>query len=207
MKVGDKVVFFIPPTAEEAELAKRKAKHMPQYRGPATITKVMTPTTYELQYDNRTYKRCLSELRPYRATGTPNFGSSVAPDTTTSFEVGAIIAYRDTDDPDNEDSQRFHIGKVTNIADGNAHVHCYATSGKALSWAKWSPLYQNEQGAYKLDDRRHGEPVMDMIPVEEDEWMLHYAVQLNDNKRLSKQTRRQLESMAVTHHRLGHTFP
>ena len=48
---------------------------------------------------------------------------------------------------------------------------------------------------------------MDMIPVEEDEWMLHYAVQLNDKKRLSKQTRRQLESMAATHHRLGHTFP
>ena len=43
LKVGDKVVFFIPPTAEEAELAKRKAKHMPQHRGPATITKVMTP--------------------------------------------------------------------------------------------------------------------------------------------------------------------
>ena len=88
---------------EEAELVKRKTKHMSQYRGSATITKVMTPTTYELQYDNHTYKRCLSELRPYRATGTSDFGSSVSPDTTTSFEVGAIIAYRDTDDPDNED--------------------------------------------------------------------------------------------------------
>ena len=93
------------------------------------------------------------------------------------------------------DALVFHIGKVTNIADGNTHVHYYATSGKALSWAKWSPLYHNEQGTYKLDDRRHGEPVMDMIPVEEDEWMLHYAVQLNDKKRLSKQTRRQVESM------------
>ena len=91
------------------------------------------PTTCELQHGDLTCERCLSELRPCRATGTPDFGSSVAPDATTSFEVGAIIAYRDTDDPDNEDSQRFHIGKVTNIADGNAHVHCYTTSVKALS--------------------------------------------------------------------------
>ena len=167
---------------------------------------MLTPTTCELKHDNRTYKRCLSELRPYRATGAPNFGSSVAPDTT-SFEVGALIAYRDTDDPNHEDSQRFHIGKVTNVADGNAHIHCHATSGKALSWAKWSPLYQNDQGAYKLGDRRHGEPVMDVIPVEEDEWMLHYTVQLNTKKRLSKQMRWQLKSVTVTHHRLTHTFP
>ena len=75
----------------------------------------------------------MSCAHAYRATGTSDFGSSVAPDSTTSFEVGAIIAYRDTDDPDNEDSQRFHIDKVTNIADGNAHVHFYATSGKTLS--------------------------------------------------------------------------
>ena len=57
LRVGDKVLFYIPPTAEEAELAQRKAKHLPQYRGPAVITRVMTPTTYELKYGNRTYKR------------------------------------------------------------------------------------------------------------------------------------------------------
>ena len=56
LKVGDKVVFFIPPSAEEAELAQRKSKHMPQFRGPATITKVMSPTTYTLTFGNRTYQ-------------------------------------------------------------------------------------------------------------------------------------------------------
>ena len=71
LKVGDKVVFFIPPTVEEADMARRKVKHLPKYRGPASITKVMTPTTYELQFNGHTYKRCLSELRPYKAAKRP----------------------------------------------------------------------------------------------------------------------------------------
>ena len=123
---------------------------MPQFRGPATITKVMTPTTFTLRYGNREYQRCLSELRPYRANKDPEINVGVAPDTATSFEVGAYIAYRDTDDPDSQDSKRFHIGKVVNLADGEAHVHCLATKGKALSRAQWRPLYQNDQGAYGI---------------------------------------------------------
>ena len=137
LSVGDQVAFFIPPTAEEAELAARKAKHLPQFRGPARITRVLTPTTFELRFKNRTYKRCLSELRRYRATGEPLLDVGVAPDETSSFELNAFIAYRDTDDANDDDSRRFHLGKVTNIADGQAHVHCYVTKGKALSRAEW----------------------------------------------------------------------
>ena len=84
LSVGDRVAFFIPPTAEEAELAARKAKHLPQFRGPAHITKVLTPTTFELRFKNRTYKRCLSELRRYRATGEPLLDVGVAPDEVSS---------------------------------------------------------------------------------------------------------------------------
>ena len=206
LKVGDRVSFFIPPTADEADLAKRKAKHMPQFRGPATITKVMTPTTFELQYGKRTYQRCLSELREYKAAAKPLLDTGVAPDSTTSFEQNAFVAYRDTDDPNDDDSRRFHVGKVMNIADGEAHLHCYTTSGKALSHAKWRPLYQNSRGVFKIGDVNHGETVVDRIPVDEDEWVLHYDVQLDENKRMLKRTRNQLEVNNVTHHRFGHTF-
>ena len=207
LKKGDKVSFFIPPTAEEAELAKRKAKHMPQYRGPATITKVMTPTTFTLTHKGRTYQRCLSELRPYRANKDPELNVGVAPDTATSFEVGSFIAYRDTDDPDSEDSSRYHVGKVINVADGQAHVHCHATHGKALSRALWKPLYQNDNGVYAVGDPNHGDAVVDKIPVDEQEWVLHYNVQLNQKQRITKRSRKQLDGMNVDHHRLGHTFP
>ena len=206
LNVGDRVAFFIPPSAEEAELAARKAKHMPQYRGPAVITEVLSPTTFTLEYKQRKYQRCLSELRKYRASGDPDIDVGVAPDSATSFERGAIIAYRDTDDPEDEDSGRFHLGRVVNIADGEAHLHCLATTGKALSRAMWKPLYQNSRGVFAVGNRRHGDPVIDRIPVDEDSWVLHYNVQLENNDRMSKRTRRQLAADDVTHHRLGHTF-
>ena len=91
MKVGDRVSFFIPPSAEEAELTARKAKHMPQFRGPAIITKVMTPTTFTLEYEGHTYQRCLSELRTYRVAGMSDLDAGVAPDSATSFEQGSLI--------------------------------------------------------------------------------------------------------------------
>ena len=63
------------------------------------------------------------------------------------------------------------------------------------------------QGPWKrLVNARHCEPVMDHIPLDEDEWVWHYNVQLNANNRLLKQVRRQLEHEDITHHRLGHTF-
>ena len=207
LKVGDKVVFFIPPTAEEAELAKRKAKHMPRYRGPATIVKVMTPTTFELKHNNRTYQRCLSELRRYRAAGQPLIDVGVAPDTATSFEVGAYIAYRDNDDPNDDSSSMFHVGKVINVADGQAQVHCHATTGKSLARAKWAPLYQQDDGTYTLAKGRRREAVEDHIPVDEEEWVMHYDVKLDAKRQIIKQTRKQLASMKVKHHRLGTSFP
>ena len=206
LAVGDKVSFFIPPTAEEAQLAARKAKHMPQFRGPATVSKVMTPTTFQIEHKGRTYKRCLTELRPYRAKNDPVLDTGVAPDSATSFEIGAVIAYRDTDDDNDPDSKRFHLGKVVNVADGEAHVHCYATSGKALSHASWKPLKQNAKGKYHCGSIAPGEPVIDRIPVSEDEWVVHYNVQLAANGRIEKRTRRQLQANKVTHHRIGHTF-
>ena len=47
-KMGDQVSFFIPPSEKEAKQMGRKPKHLPQYRGPAIIAKVLTNTTYEL---------------------------------------------------------------------------------------------------------------------------------------------------------------
>ena len=94
----------------------------------------------------------------------------------TSWVAGVLLMYRDTDDANDDDSRRFHLGKVTNIADGQAHVHCYATKGKALSRAEWRPLYQTANGVFRLGNARHCESVMDHIPLDEDEWVWHYNV-------------------------------
>ena len=68
------------------------------------------------------------------------------------------------------------------------------------------PLKQNAKGKYHCGSVAPGESVIDRIPVNEEEWVLHYNVQLAANGRIEKRTRRQLQASKVTHHRIGHTF-
>ena len=209
LAVGDRVAFFIPPTADEAEAAKRKAKHMLWFRGPAIITDVMSPTTFTLKYKGREYKRCLSELRPFKAKNSPDLDMGVAADNASSFKIGTCVAYSDTDDPEDPASSRFHLGKCVNIADGMAHVHCYATHGNALSRCKWGPLYQNAAGVYAIGDSKHGDEVIDKIPVGDDGtgYVHHYDVRFGKDGKLAPTTRRQLAALNLQRHRLGHSFP
>ena len=60
------------------------------FRGPARIKKVLSNTTFELEYKGRTYKRCLSELRKFKAAVNPTLDMGVAPDSTTDFKLGAV---------------------------------------------------------------------------------------------------------------------
>ena len=95
----------------------------------------------------------------------------MTPDEVSSFELNTFIAYRDTDDSNDDDSRRFHLDKVINMADGQAHVHCYVTKGKALSRAEWRPLYQTTNGVFRLGNANHCVSVMNRIPLNEDEWI------------------------------------
>ena len=70
-----------------------------------------------------------------------------------------------------------------------------------------APLCQSNTGDYSIGNIRHGDTVIDQIPVEEEEWVLHYNVQLDVNKSINKWVRHQLTYMSVTHHRVDHTFP
>ena len=118
-------------------------------------------------------------------------------------------AYSDTDDPEDPASSRFHLGKCVNIADGMAHVHCYATHGNALSRCKWGPLYQNAAGVYAIGDSKHGDEVIDKIPVGDDGmgYVHHYDVRFGKDGKLAPMTRRQLAALNLQRHRLGHSFP
>ncbi len=133
----------------------------------------------------------------------------VAPDNTTDFNLGMLVAYSDTDDPADQNSIKFHIGKCVNLADGYAEIHCYATHGNAISRCKWAPLYQNQKGIYATGDPSHGEPVIDKIPTGENSetYMHHFNVKLTTDQKLTLKTRQQLAALGVSRHRLGHTFP
>lgn len=66
LRVGDRVSFYLPPTAAQAKRRGRKVKHLQWYRGPATITKPLSGTTFELSYQGGLYKRAIQEVRPWR---------------------------------------------------------------------------------------------------------------------------------------------
>ena len=127
LKVGDRVSFFIPSSTEKTELTEWKTKHMAQLRGSTTITKVMTPTTFTLEYKGHTYQSCLSELRPCRSSDMSDLDSGVTPDSTTSFNQGSFISYHDTDGSDDDDINVF-------VSPRTGHQHCGRQFSRSMSW-------------------------------------------------------------------------
>ena len=48
-KIGQKVIFYVAPGQNQAKARNRRVKHMLRFRGPATITKRLSDTTFELR--------------------------------------------------------------------------------------------------------------------------------------------------------------
>ena len=147
LEVGDKVCFFIPPTAREAEQLGRKAKHIAHYKGPALITRQLSSTTFAIKYKGRIFNRCLSELRPYRSDEQPNL-VGMASKANTDLKIINFVALSDTDDPHDPNFNTCHVVKIINIADGQVHIQNYATLSTSLTAAVWRPLYQLPTGVY-----------------------------------------------------------
>ena len=70
-EVGDEVSFYIPPTEEEALVMGRKPKHLLQYKELAFLTKKLSNTSHQIEFEGRKYKICFSELRPYKSDKLP----------------------------------------------------------------------------------------------------------------------------------------
>ena len=83
----------------------------------------MTPTTFALTYKGRQYWSSCDHIEQHVI---PTWTRVCHLTTETSFQVGNKIAYRDIDDPDDVANKRYHIEDVVNIADGEAHVHCFS---------------------------------------------------------------------------------
>ena len=126
-KVGQEVSFFIPPSEKEAKEMGRKRGHLLQYRGPAFVVKQLSDTSYQIEYEGRTYFRCFSELRPYRSDKLP-MDLPIANHVhmqESRIILGNYVALCDTDDP--EDTL-FHLCKViVALEDGKAVLLNYDT--------------------------------------------------------------------------------
>ena len=135
-QVGDKVSFYIPPSKPETVQQQKKGKHLLQYRGPADITRVRTPTTYDLEFSNRKYSRATSELRPYKHKQVQWRSNEITPAERDDMHIGQYVAYMEEPGDDH-----FHVGKVAAMGD-NLILDTYATTTASLPQAKWKPLEQ-----------------------------------------------------------------
>ena len=208
---GDQVSFYIPPTEKEAHRMGRKPKHLPQYRGPATITKILSNTTYQLSHNDRIYNRCFSELRPYRSAGPP-MDLPAAQDVLMQqrkLVVGNYVALCDSNDVEDD---HFHLCEVTSIQDGKAVLLNYVTWTSNIKHAKFSVMYQHRSDlAYTTippkKDKLEQE-VFDWITLEEaDEYIDHYNIQMTRSMKIRSGSRKQLRQLGLKHHVLGKTFP
>ena len=139
-KVGDQV-FYLPSSEKEAKDMWRKPKHMLQYREPGIITRILSRTAYQLEYEGRTYYRCFSELRLYQSNSLP-MDLPVENDTRMQERkliVGNFVALCDSDE------DHFHLCRVLAIEDVKAILLNYSTSTRNLRLAKFGILYQKTE--------------------------------------------------------------
>ena len=210
-KVGDQVSFYLPPSEKEAKDMGRKPKHMLQYKGPGIITKILSRTTYQLEYEGRTYYRCFSELRLYKSNSLP-MDLPVANDTRMQERkviVGNFVALCNTDDPEDD---HFHLCRVLAIEDEKAILLNYSTSTRNLKLAKFGVLYQKRSTQqYTLEPpgkKAREQEVIDQVPLEDaNSFIDHYDVKITKAMRISAKSIKQLTKLGLRHHVLGKTFP
>ena len=204
-KVGDKVSFFIPPTAQEAKRRGRKVKHITHYRGPAVVTNVRTPTTYDIEHKGKKYARATSELRPYRAKGILAPEMPAKRSREQEIEAGDWVAYRD-----NLEDSKFHIGKVISTGDFIT-LEAWATTAKQIKNAQWKPLYQiTATGQYTTQThaKRQQTRIIDDIPeAEKEQYILMSKLSMLRNNKLTAATIYKMARAKLQHHQLGKTFP
>ena len=206
-KVGDQVSFYIPPSQDEVIRARRRPKHLLQYRGPATIVATLSPnhTTYRLHYKGRHYERSVLNIHPYKSDSLPQTHDLVTDQT---IMVGSYIACLD----DIDDAQ-YHIAKVLSIVDDIITVWYYGTKHKALKHAVWKPLWHDEHTdavsfhkptAINLDDLRFTGSFS--LSHDKDQLIILPNVGFTSSMKINHNSRKLLEQCVQTHHIRGTTW-
>ena len=218
-KTGDKVSFFIPPTHEETVRRGRKAKHLLAYRGPAIVSKVLSPTTYELSYQGRRYSRATAELRPYHGQQLPaaavgTAGLTHEPDENNeqrTIKVGKYVAFRESDA---NSCRRYHVGRVVRIENDEFVLQTHATSTKNPRTAKWKAVYLSPSSQYTLQKPRGARgkdsEVYDHVPCNEEgetDGLIIREVRLRPTGVMQSKDVKELLTEGYQHHVFGDTFP
>ena len=155
--INDRVKIYVPPTHAQILRTGRKSNHIVAWRGPCTITRILSPSAYEMTEDcsGRTFQRTIINIRPFRATKTPppphhDLVSSAA------LLPSTIIAVRDTPD------SAFHLAKVLHLTETLLSIHYLGTTSRPLDTAVFRLVWIAPDGRTVLKDTR---PARNHSPV------------------------------------------
>jgi hypothetical protein len=71
--INDRVKIYVPPTPAQILHTGRKSNHIVWWRGLCTITRILSPSSYEMVEDcsGRIFQHTIISTRPFRATKNP----------------------------------------------------------------------------------------------------------------------------------------
>jgi transposase InsO family protein len=141
-KSGDKVMVYKPPHQNDTLVRKRKAKHMNRFVGPGLITDVLNPagTAFDIKMTNsgNKFKRTLANVRPYpeleftppERDAVPEANGFVSGEAPGLYAHGKIPIGKTVIVLDDENSNAFRLGMVTQNHQEWHKVHLFLTKGK-----------------------------------------------------------------------------
>ena len=136
--------IYVPPSHEEAQTRKRKAKHIVQFRGPLKIVAKPSETTFKLASHfnpKKIFHRHISNIRrwngpiPDKNKSTIHIDQGI-PQLATDVEVGDFILARE-----DEDTTTVDLGKITKTDDNSFEVTCYGRSSANMLTCKYLPVW------------------------------------------------------------------
>ena len=205
--IGDRVSFFLPPTAKQAQLMGKHPKHMLHFTGPAEIVEALSDhgTAWKLEYQGREYRRNVMHMKPYRPDDFVEHQQRAVVDNNVYLNSYVAVLDNDTD-------THYHVAKVIGLTAHQTTLHYMGTGSRALRSAKWRLMFHKPDGRglqfnSNAITNRHAPltGVIDTRPIE-DSLIILPNLGFTEQQRLNKDTLAVLKSYPQNHHVHGSTW-
>jgi hypothetical protein len=220
-KVGDKVMIYMPPKADndvggkselEPHAQRWKAKHKPQWRGPCTVMERLSNATYKLKEDatGTIFQRSVRGINKFPTSSAESKDKARrAPEERRpapaqmdlnldqQWMVGDLIAVKDE-----PDDKKFWIAEITEKKEGDLELHYYIATTRNLEKTRFRPSWIETSTGRHILDRLHagekGTKWTGLLP--EDNAYIITKVQLKKDGRLTAATIKKIRKAGITHH-------
>jgi hypothetical protein len=144
-----RVKIYVPPTHTQIVRTGQKSNHIVAWRGPCTITRILSDSSYEMTEDcsGRKFQRTIINIHPFRAPTNPPAPHHDLVSAAALFPT-TVIAVRDTP------TSAFHLAKVTALDESLLSLHYYGTTTPSLNTAVFRLIWLAPDGRTVLKDTR-----------------------------------------------------